>query len=48
VREWHDIVGSSDFSGERPVKQLLQLLVQATPESTLDLELNMGKRIGAG
>jgi enoyl-CoA hydratase/carnithine racemase len=30
------------------VQQLLQLLVQATPESTLDLELNMGSRIGAG
>jgi enoyl-CoA hydratase/carnithine racemase len=30
------------------VQQLLHLLVQATPESTLDLELNMGKRIGAG
>jgi enoyl-CoA hydratase/carnithine racemase len=28
------------------VQQLLQLLGQATPEMTLDLELNMGERIG--
>jgi len=30
------------------VQQVLQLLGQATPEAILDLELNMGKRIGKG